>query len=58
MFTVSKMNVFSYLYRYRADRQLVVKEYLRPAAGKEGAIPADLRPGPVLVKTTTHLIKK
>ncbi|KAK2162007.1 hypothetical protein LSH36_106g00048 [Paralvinella palmiformis] len=43
---------------HRADRRLVIKEYLRPAAGKYGPKPAELRPGPVLLKTTSHLIKK
>ncbi|XP_064620928.1 SAC3 domain-containing protein 1-like [Lineus longissimus] len=38
------------------DRGKTVKSYSRPAAGKRGPHPGDLRPAPVLVKTVNYLI--
>ncbi|KAI1891667.1 hypothetical protein AGOR_G00146140 [Albula goreensis] len=40
----------------RADLSRTVKEYSRPAAGKDSTRPADLRPPPVLFKTVCFLI--
>ncbi|XP_048832507.1 SAC3 domain-containing protein 1 isoform X2 [Brienomyrus brachyistius] len=40
----------------RADPTRTVKEYSRPAAGKEATRPCDLRPPPVLFKTVCYLI--
>ncbi|XP_057697590.1 SAC3 domain-containing protein 1 isoform X2 [Corythoichthys intestinalis] len=42
--------------RPRADPRRIVKEYSRPAAGKDSAGPADLRPPTVLLKTVCYLI--
>ncbi|XP_061681822.1 SAC3 domain-containing protein 1 [Syngnathoides biaculeatus] len=42
--------------RPRADPMRVVKEYCRPAAGKDSTNSADLRPPPVLLKTVCYLI--
>ncbi|CAB1324360.1 unnamed protein product [Coregonus sp. 'balchen'] len=40
----------------RADPSRVVKEYARPAAGKDSTRPSDLRPPAVLLKTVFYLI--
>ncbi|CAF87972.1 unnamed protein product, partial [Tetraodon nigroviridis] len=40
----------------RADPLRAVKEYSRPAAGKDSANPAELRPPEVLLKTVCYLI--
>ncbi|GLD50217.1 SAC3 domain-containing protein 1-like isoform X1 [Lates japonicus] len=40
----------------RADPLRAVKEYSRPAAGKDSTNPADLRPPAVLLKTVCYLI--
>ncbi|XP_016895520.1 SAC3 domain-containing protein 1 isoform X2 [Cynoglossus semilaevis] len=40
----------------RGDPLHAVKEYSRPAAGKDATNPADLRPTPVLLKTVCYLI--
>nr|XP_015220821.1 PREDICTED: SAC3 domain-containing protein 1 [Lepisosteus oculatus] len=40
----------------RADPERAVKEYSRPAAGKETTRPSDLRPPDVLYRTTCYLI--
>lgn len=40
----------------RGDPLHAVKEYFRPAAGKDATNPADLRPTPVLLKTVCYLI--
>uniref|UniRef100_A0A8C6T2S9 Si:zfos-452g4.1 n=1 Tax=Neogobius melanostomus TaxID=47308 RepID=A0A8C6T2S9_9GOBI len=40
----------------RADPLRTVKEYTRPAAGKDSTNPSDLRPAYVLIKTVCHLI--
>ncbi|XP_076009303.1 SAC3 domain-containing protein 1 isoform X2 [Genypterus blacodes] len=42
--------------RPRADPSRAVKEYSRPAAGKDSTRPADLRPPTVLLKTVCYLI--
>ncbi|CAL8307942.1 unnamed protein product [Lota lota] len=42
--------------RPRADPQRTVKEYSRPAAGKDSTRPSDLRPPAVLLKTVCYLI--
>ncbi|XP_077463463.1 SAC3 domain-containing protein 1 isoform X1 [Stigmatopora argus] len=42
--------------RPRADPQRIVKEYSRPAAGKDSANSAELRPPAVLLKTVCYLI--
>ena len=42
--------------RPRADPQRAVKEYSRPAAGKDSTRPSDLRPPAVLLKTVCYLI--
>ncbi|XP_028818319.1 SAC3 domain-containing protein 1 isoform X2 [Denticeps clupeoides] len=42
--------------RPRADVVRTVKEYSRPAAGKDSTRPSDLRPPSVLLKTTCYLI--
>uniref|UniRef100_A0A8C5Q3Z2 SAC3 domain containing 1 n=1 Tax=Leptobrachium leishanense TaxID=445787 RepID=A0A8C5Q3Z2_9ANUR len=39
-----------------ADPAKTVKEYSRPAAGKELSLPCDLRPPPVLLKTVRYLL--
>uniref|UniRef100_A0A4W5QAB0 Si:zfos-452g4.1 n=1 Tax=Hucho hucho TaxID=62062 RepID=A0A4W5QAB0_9TELE len=40
----------------RADPSGVVKEYARPAAGKDSTRPSDLRPPAVLLKTVFYLV--
>ncbi|XP_029988962.1 SAC3 domain-containing protein 1 [Sphaeramia orbicularis] len=40
----------------RADPSRIVKEYSRPAAGKDSTNPSDLRPPAVLLKTVCYLI--
>ncbi|KAJ8277264.1 hypothetical protein GJAV_G00073290 [Gymnothorax javanicus] len=40
----------------KADPSRTVKEYARPAAGKDSTRPADLRPPPILLKTVCYLI--
>lgn len=40
----------------RGDPLRAVKEYSRPAAGKDSANPAELRPPDVLLKTVCYLI--
>lgn len=42
--------------RPRADPSRTVKEYARPAAGKDSTNPTDLRPPDVLIKTVCHLM--
>uniref|UniRef100_A0A3Q0S9Q8 Si:zfos-452g4.1 n=1 Tax=Amphilophus citrinellus TaxID=61819 RepID=A0A3Q0S9Q8_AMPCI len=42
--------------RPKADPSRAVKEYSRPAAGKDATKPSDLRPPPVLLKTVNYLI--
>ncbi|XP_035509988.1 SAC3 domain-containing protein 1 [Morone saxatilis] len=42
--------------RHRADPLRAVKEYSRPAAGKDSTNPTDLRPPAVLLKTVCYLI--
>ncbi|XP_041863273.1 SAC3 domain-containing protein 1 [Melanotaenia boesemani] len=42
--------------RPRGDRLRAVKEYSRPAAGKDATNPSDLRPPSVLLKTVCYLI--
>uniref|UniRef100_UPI003AACA668 SAC3 domain-containing protein 1 n=1 Tax=Centroberyx gerrardi TaxID=166262 RepID=UPI003AACA668 len=42
--------------RPRADPSRAVKEYSRPAAGKDSTRPTDLRPPAVLLKTVCYLI--
>ncbi|XP_037326652.2 SAC3 domain-containing protein 1 isoform X2 [Pungitius pungitius] len=42
--------------RPKADPLRVVKEYSRPAAGKDLTHPADLRPAAVLLKTVCYLV--
>ncbi|KAM3876085.1 uncharacterized protein ACN63O_022594 [Diretmus argenteus] len=42
--------------RPRADPSRAVKEYSRPAAGKDSTCPADLRPPAVLLQTVCYLI--
>jgi len=42
--------------RPRADPLRTVKEYSRPAAGKDSTCPSDLRPPAVLLKTVCYLI--
>ncbi|KAF7663074.1 hypothetical protein LDENG_00218760 [Lucifuga dentata] len=42
--------------RPRADPLRAVKEYSRPAAGKDSTSPSDLRPPAVLLKTVCYLI--
>ncbi|XP_021366328.1 SAC3 domain-containing protein 1-like [Mizuhopecten yessoensis] len=42
--------------RFRCVRSRVVKEYSRPAAGKEDPEPSDLRPAHVLKKTVDYLL--
>jgi SAC3 domain-containing protein 1 len=42
--------------RPRADRNKMVKEFSRPAAGKDDIRCTDLRPADVLVKTTIYLV--
>ncbi|CAI5639708.1 unnamed protein product [Oreochromis niloticus] len=42
--------------RPKGDPSRAVKEYSRPAAGKDSTKPSDLRPPPVLLKTVNYLI--
>lgn len=42
----------------KVDHSLAIKEYSRPAAGKEEANPSDLRPPHVLLKVVNHIVKK
>lgn len=42
--------------RPKADPARMVKEYSRPAAGKDATLPSDLRPTAVLLKTVCYLI--
>lgn len=42
--------------RLKVDRELAVKEFSRPAAGKGPVNPCDLRPAPVLRKTVNYLL--
>ena len=42
----------------KADRDKMVKEYTRPAAGKTEPTMSDLRPAPVLLKTVHFLVEK
>lgn len=42
--------------RPKGDPSRAVKEYSRPAAGKDATKPSDLRPPPVLLKTVNYLI--
>ena len=42
--------------RPRADPKRTVKEYSRPAAGKDSTRPSDLRPPAVLLRTVCYLI--
>ncbi|XP_056133798.1 SAC3 domain-containing protein 1 isoform X2 [Lampris incognitus] len=42
--------------RPRADSLRAVKEYTRPAAGKDSTRPSDLRPPAVLLKTVCYLV--
>uniref|UniRef100_A0A3P9HTB2 Si:zfos-452g4.1 n=2 Tax=Oryzias latipes TaxID=8090 RepID=A0A3P9HTB2_ORYLA len=44
--------------RPKGDPLRAVKEYARPAAGKDATNPTDLRPPPVLLKTVHYLINE
>ncbi|XP_033724960.1 SAC3 domain-containing protein 1-like isoform X2 [Pecten maximus] len=44
--------------RFICIRSRVVKEYSRPAAGKEDPLPCDLRPAHILKKTVDYLLGK
>ena len=44
--------------RPKADSSLTIKEYSRPAAGKQEASLHDLRPPHILLKTVNHLVNK
>ena len=50
-----KVHVF---HRLKVDRELAVKEFSRPAAGKGPVNPCDLRPAPVLRKTVNYLLNR
>ncbi|XP_041459820.1 germinal-center associated nuclear protein-like isoform X4 [Lytechinus variegatus] len=43
--------------RPKVDCSLAIKEYSRPAAGKEQANPCDLRPPEVLMKVVNHIVQ-
>ncbi len=41
----------------KADHNKIIKEYSRPAAGRSHLTPEELRPGPVLLRTTAYLLE-
>ncbi len=45
-------------FRHQADPKATIKEYSRPAAGKEEAKPADLRPAEVLITTVEYMVNR